>query len=63
MSAVNTGITDITNSLHEVKVFPYPASCIASISFFPDKPQKVSIKIFDITGWKVKVLVEKHFRK
>ena len=58
---VVTGLTDITNSLHEVRVFPNPASGIAIISFFLDNPEKVSVEIFDITGRKAKGLVEKTF--
>ncbi len=56
-----TGVNDITNSLHEINVFPNPASGIANISFFLDRPEKVSVKIFDITGRQVKGLVEKIF--
>lgn len=51
---VITGVLDITSPLHEVNVFPNPASGIASISFSLDKSEKVSVTIFDITGRKIK---------
>ncbi len=49
-TVVVTGINALENFNSEVSIFPNPFSNSTTISFSLSKPQKVSIKIFDLNG-------------
>ena len=51
------------NIVHALDIYPNPASTSAVISFYLDQPQKISIKLLDMTGKLVTVITDDAFQE